>query len=197
MSKKIGITGGIGTGKSFVSKVFKTLGIPFYDADKEAKVIMSTSEDMKKSLIDAFGKETYFEDGVLNRKWLATKVFDNEEQLNLLNSIVHPIVIEAGRNWANKQNGAYSLKEAALLFESDSYKSLDKIIVVTAPLEIRIARVMKRDNISREEVLHRMDSQMPEDKKIEMADFVIVNDEIIPLLPQIEKIHRTLIESNA
>lgn len=194
MSKKIGITGGIGTGKSFVSKIFKTLGVPFYDADHEAKVIMSENLFIREALIKAFGSETYFEDGTLNRKYLAAKVFNNEQQLTLLNSIVHPIVIEAGRNWAANQKASYCLKEAALLYESLSYKLMDYTIVVTAPLDLRIARVMNRDAVSKDEVLRRISNQMPEEEKVKMADFVIVNDEITPLLPQIEKLHRILIE---
>lgn len=195
MSKKIGITGGIGTGKSFVSKIFKALGVPFYDADKEAKLIMTNNEKLKSLLIEAFGSETYFADGTLNRPYLSSKVFNDEKQLSILNGIVHPIVIEAGKNWAEAQTSNYSLKEAALLFESESYKSLDKTIIVTAPLELRIERVMKRDGVSREEVIRRINNQMPEEEKIKLADFVIINDGLTPLLPQIEKIHRTIIEN--
>ncbi|MCI0921410.1 dephospho-CoA kinase [Sphingobacterium rhinopitheci] len=194
MSKKVGITGGIGTGKSFVAKVFKTMGIPFYDADKEAKSIMSESNTIRQAIQQAFGMDTYFEDGSLNRKLLASKVFNNQEQLAILNNIVHPVVIQTAKDWADKQTAVYSLKEAALLFESKSYTSLDYTIVVTAPLELRINRVMERDAVTREEVLHRMNSQMPEEEKIRMADFVIVNDEISPLLPQIELINRTIIK---
>lgn len=194
MSKKVGITGGIGTGKSFVAKVFKTLGIPFYDADKEAKIIMSESDVIRQSLQHAFGIDTYFEDGSLNRKLLASKVFNNPAQLTILNNIVHPVVIEAAKKWGDEQTAVYSLKEAALLFESKSYTTLDYTIVVTAPLELRIERVMKRDAVTREEVLRRINSQMPEEEKIKMADFVIINDEITPLLPQIEKINRKIIK---
>jgi len=194
MSKQVGITGGIGTGKSFVSKIFTTLGVPYYDADKEAKILMSKSEVIKTSLIDLFGAETYFDDGTLNRKWLATKVFNNKEQLALLNSIVHPVVISAAKQWADEQVAPYSLKEAALLFESLSYKTLDYTILVTAPLELRISRVMKRDGISREEVQKRINNQMPEEEKLKLADFVIVNDEQTALLPQIAKINRIILE---
>lgn len=194
MSKRIGITGGIGTGKSFVSKIFKTLGVPFYDADSEAKLVMTTDEGLKTALIEAFGAMTYFEDGSLNRKWLAAEVFENENRLKLLNSLVHPVVIEAGRAWAEKQTAPYTLKEAPLLFESQSYKLLDATILVTAPLAMRIERVMHRDGVSRDEVLHRINNQMPEEEKLLLADFVIVNDGVEPLLPQIEKIHRTILE---
>lgn len=193
MAKKIGITGGIGTGKSFVSKIFKTLGVPFYDADYEAKAIMSTDDSVRKALTYAFGMETYCEDGSLNRKWLAAQVFNDEARLKLLNSIVHPAVIAAGESWSRAQRGPYSLKEAALLFESGSYKFLDYTILVTAPLALRIARVQKRDGISSAEVMQRINNQMPEEEKVSMADFILINDEVTPLLPQIEKIHSTII----
>lgn len=195
MSIRVGITGGIGSGKSFVAKIFKTLGVPYYDADKEAKVLMSTSSEIKNALISEFGPDTYFEDGALNRKYLSACVFNDSNKLTKLNEIVHPVVIAAADEWANQQSAIYSLKEAALLFESKSYKKLDYTIVVTAPIELRISRVKQRDGASREEVLQRIDKQMPEKQKVAMADFVIINDEIKPLLPQIIKIHNTIINS--
>ncbi|MBE8722575.1 dephospho-CoA kinase [Sphingobacterium pedocola] len=191
---KIGITGGIGTGKSFVSKIFKSMGIAFYDADKEAKDIMVKSDIIRKGLINEFGSETYGEDGALNRKWLADKVFKDPEKLELLNGIVHPVVIQDALDWTEKQRGAYSLKEAALLYESGSYKSLDYTILVAASLDLRLKRVMKRDHVSKEEVLDRMSRQMPEEEKKGYADFIIVNDEVTPLLPQVLAIHRKLLE---
>lgn len=194
MTLKVGITGGIGTGKSFVSKIFKTMDIPFYDADLEAKLIMVKDTQVHEALVTAFGPETYFEDGSLNRAHLSSQVFNDSEKLNLLNNIVHPAVIQAGVDWSNEQTGAYSLKEAALLYESGSYKKLDYTILVTAPEELRIQRVMKRDSVSREEVLSRMQKQMPEDEKLQYADFIIHNDEVQPLLPQILAIHHILLD---
>lgn len=194
MTLKVGITGGIGTGKSFVSKIFKTMGIPFYNADLEAKLIMVKDNNIRSALVKAFGPETYFEDGSLNRVYLSKQVFDNSQRLEMLNNIVHPAVIRAGVDWSNAQNGPYSLKEAALLYESGSYKKLDYTILVTAPEELRIARVMKRDKVSREEVLNRIQKQMPEEEKLKFADFVIHNDEQQPLLPQIINIHHTLLK---
>lgn len=190
---KIGITGGIGTGKSFVSKIFKSMGVPFYDADKAAKDIMTNSDIVRRGLMDAFGSETYCEDGALNRKWLADKVFKDPEKLQVLNGIVHPVVIQNAVDWAEKQRGAYSLKEAALLYESGSYQSLDYTILVEAPLELRIERVIKRDQVSEEEVLDRMSRQMSEEEKKGYADFIVVNDEITPLLPQVLAIHHKLL----
>lgn len=192
-SLKVGITGGIGSGKSYISKVFKTLGVPFYDADKEAKALMNTSAIIRQGLIEAFGTSVYHDDGLLNRQWLANKVFNNEEQLALLNSIVHPAVIQHAVDWGKAQRTCYSLKEAALLFESGSYKTLDYTILVTAPQDIRIRRVMLRDNTSREEVISRINKQMPDGDKMELADFIIVNDEKTSLLTQIYNIHLHLI----
>ena len=191
---RIGITGGIGTGKSFVSKIFKSMGIPFYDADKEAKNIMSKSDIVRRGLINAFGAKSYNRDGALNRKWLADKVFKDPEKLQILNSIVHPVVIQNSKDWADKQRGAYSLKEAALLYESGSYKSLDYTILIAAPLDIRIKRVMKRDEISEEEVLDRMSKQMSEEEKEKYADFIIINDEIVPLISQVLDIHHIFLK---
>ncbi|GGH13855.1 dephospho-CoA kinase [Sphingobacterium alkalisoli] len=191
---RIGITGGIGTGKSFVSKIFKSMGIPFYDADKEAKNIMSKSDIVRRGLINAFGAKSYNRDGALNRKWLADKVFKDPEKLQILNSIVHPVVIQNSKDWADKQRGAYSLKEAALLYESGSYKSLDYTILIAAPLDLRIKRVMKRDEISEEEVLDRMSKQMSEEEKEKYADFIIINDEIVPLLSQVLDIHHIFLK---
>lgn len=194
-SIKVGITGGIGSGKSFVAKVFKTMFIPFYDADKEAKALMWRSEVIRKGLIQAFGAEVYFEDGTLNRKWLSNQVFNNADQLELLNSIVHPVVIQDAVDWADAQTSPYSLKEAALLFESGSYKTLDYTILVIAPEDLRIERVMQRDGVTREEVMNRINKQMPEDEKIKLANFIIVNDGIQLLIPQIYTIHKQLIST--
>lgn len=192
-SLKVGITGGIGTGKSFVAKIFKTLGIPFYDADKEAKLIMTKSSHVIENLKKAFGSDTYFEDGSLNRKYLSAQVFNDADKLKVLNEIVHPAVIQDAVDWGNRQVTPYSLKEAALLFESGSYKTLDFTILVTAPLDLRIDRVMKRDQVSREEVISRMKKQMPEEEKLNYADFVVHNDEMDLLLPQIFKIHQSIL----
>lgn len=191
-SIKVGITGGIGSGKSFIAKIFKTMCVPFYDADKEAKEIMNNNPVVREGLINVFGEEVYFEDGSLNRKWLSAQVFNNPTRLQQLNNIVHPIVIQDAVDWSNAQTTCYNLKEAALLFESGSYKTLDYTILVTAPQEIRIERVMKRDEVSREEVLNRINKQMPDDEKRKLADFIIVNDGQHALIPQIYNLHKQL-----
>lgn len=193
MSIKVGITGGIGVGKSYVAKIFKTMGIPVYDADTEAKKLMKSHPDIKENLIREFGENTYTKEGELDNKYLAKLVFDNTEKLNKLNAIVHPVVIQHGRDWGERQKTEYSLKEAALLFESGSYKELDYTILVTAPIDVRIARVMGRDGVDREAVLQRMAKQMPEDEKATLADFTVANDGVSALLPQIMEIHKKLI----
>lgn len=192
-SIKVGITGGIGSGKSFVSKIFKTLGVPFYDADKEAKRLMNTHPHIREGLMQAFGPQVYDAQGMLNRKWLSEQVFNDSDKLQQLNGIVHPIVIQDAVDWSLRQTFPYSLKEAALLYESGSYKTLDFTILVVAPQELRIARVMARDGVSREDVLARMHKQMTDEEKKKYASFTIVNDGKQPLIPQIYTIHQQLI----
>ncbi|WP_099371117.1 dephospho-CoA kinase [Sphingobacterium sp. 1.A.5] len=193
MGLKIGITGGIGVGKSVVTRIFKVLGIPTYDADKEAKDIMVKNDAVRNSLISTFGSETYLEDGSLNREWLSSRVFSNSEELKKLNAIVHPAVIRDGEDWAAAQTSLYSVKEAALLFESGSYKSLDFNILVSSPLEVRIERVMERDRVDREEVLRRIGKQMPEKEKEELCDFIIYNDDEHSLIEQVMDLHQRFI----
>ncbi|HLT86313.1 MAG TPA: dephospho-CoA kinase [Sphingobacterium sp.] len=194
MGLKIGITGGIGSGKSYVAKVFKALGVPFYDADKEAKELMNTNPAIKNALIREFGKEVYDIEGRLNRAYLASQVFRDQEQLDKLNAIVHPIVIQHGEDWSASQIFPYTLKEAALLFESGSYKKLDYTILVTAPLDVRVARVIQRDKVTKQEVLDRVNKQLSDEEKQKLADFTIVNDELTPLLPQLLPLHKQFLE---
>ncbi len=189
MGLKIGITGGIGTGKSMIARVFKLLGVPTYDADTEAKLIMIKNEEVKKQLIKTFAEQVYFEDGSLNRAWLAERVFSDEEQLKKLNAIVHPAVIQAAEDWANAQTTLYSLKEAALLFESGSYRSLDYTILVVSPENLRVERVMDRDHISETEVRARMAKQMPENEKMKLADYMIYNDSDHSIIEQVMHLH--------
>ncbi|MBL0146646.1 MAG: dephospho-CoA kinase [Chitinophagaceae bacterium] len=189
---KIGLTGGIGSGKTTVAKVFETLGIPVYYADDAAKELMHTDEDLKQQIIRHFGSETY-ENGTLNRQYLSQKVFNNAEQLQLLNSLVHPATIKDAQNWMLKQTTPYSIKEAALIFESGSEKNLDYVIGVHAPATLRIQRVMQRDGITKEEVLQRIGKQMNEEDKMELCNFVIENDEQHLLIPQVMALHEQLL----
>lgn len=195
MGLKIGITGGIGVGKSVVARIFKILGVPTYDADKEAKAIMYTNDQVRAALVDTFGKEVYHADGSLDRAWLSARVFSNETELKKLNAIVHPAVIQAGEDWADAQTTAYSLKEAALLFESGSYKALDYCILVSSPEDVRIQRVMARDGVTEAAVRQRMSKQMPEAEKEALADFIIYNDDEHSLIEQVMQLHQQFLSN--
>lgn len=188
---KIGITGGIGSGKSTACKVFEILGIPVFYADDVAKQIMVIDPLLKSQVKDTFGVESYLEDGSVNRKYLAQIVFNNEQELQKLNKLVHPAVFRAFDNWALglTSKAPYLVKEAALLFESDSYKMCDQNILVTAPLEVKINRVMQRDNVSREEVEARMSKQWTDEEKIKFANFIIYNDEQHSVISQVLELH--------
>jgi dephospho-CoA kinase len=189
---KIGITGGIGSGKTTVAKVFQTLGIPVFDADTEAKNIMQNDENIRRQLVQHFG-EKVFENGQLNRQYLSSVVFNDKEKLRTLNGIVHPATIRAADEWMQKQNAPYAVKEAALLFESGSNKNLDVVIGVQAPLEMRIRRTMQRSNLSRRQIMERMEMQMDETEKMRLCDYVVVNDEEQFLIPQVLQLHKRFI----
>lgn len=186
MPVKVGITGGIGSGKSTVCKVFRALGIPVFDADSEAKRLMTADAGLVAAIRSAFGDGAYRSDGTLDRAYLAGRVFSDEKQLAVLNGLVHPVVIRAGETWANsRKDTPYNLKEAALLFESDSYRLNDYTILVTAPEAIRINRVVQRDGTTPEQVRERMAKQWTDEEKMKLADFVIVNDGKQALIPQV------------
>ncbi len=196
MGAKVGITGGIGAGKSLVCRVFSVLGIPIYDADREAKAIMAEDREVGSALKAAFGDAVFDQYGKLDRAYLSEVVFSDEKKLKQLNSIVHPAVIKAGEDWASAQTSAYSLKEAALLFESGSYKKLDFTILVTAEESIRINRVMKRDGVTEDQVRARLSKQWSDDQKLPLADAIIINDGGQSLIEQVMAIHHRLTHSN-
>jgi dephospho-CoA kinase len=188
---KIGITGNIGSGKTTVSRIFEILGVPVFYADDAAKNVMVEDPILIDALKKGFGNESYFDDGSLNRKHISSIVFNNETELAKLNAIVHPAVFRAFDSWvASIKDAPYVMKEAALLFESSSYKTCDRTIMVTAPLELRISRVMQRDGLSHAEVENRNARQFPEEKKIRMADFVIRNDDTELVIPQVLELHK-------
>lgn len=187
---KVGITGGIGSGKTTVCRIFKALGIPVYDADREAKNLMNTHLDLVNAIKAAFGNEAYGADGMLDRQYLASRVFNDEQALAQLNAIVHPVVIQAANDWAAAQDAAYTVKEAALMFQSGSYVHNDVNVVVAAPDELRIDRVMQRDAVTEQQVRARMDKQWAQDKQIEKADYVIWNDGKRMLIPQVLELDR-------
>lgn len=193
MALKVGVTGGIGSGKTTVCKIFNTLGVPIYYADDRAKQLMVENNQLIAEIKEVFGKEAYFGDGQLNRKYISAVAFQDSSKLKALNSIVHPAVRQDAIDWQEKyKNQPYTIKEAALLFEAGSYKDLDKIITVTAPKEMRIERVMKRDLSTREEVIARIEKQWDDKVKVSMSDFVILNDYRSGLIQQIIAIHKQL-----
>jgi dephospho-CoA kinase len=188
---QIGITGGIGSGKSLVCKIFNALGAPTYDADSRAKMVMTTDGILVDAIKKEFGILTYDAKGVLNRQYLANNVFNQPDKLKRLNELVHPRVALDYEQWVGSQADVkYVLKEAALLFESGSYQSLDKIIVVTAPETLRVQRVLVRDpHRSIEQTKEIIRNQLAEEEKIKRADYVIANDETTLLIPQVLKLH--------
>ena len=190
---KIGLTGGIGAGKSTVASIFKVLGVPVFDADATAKNILNTDLFLREQVISAFGSETY-KNGLLDRKYLATLVFNNPDQLAKLNALVHPATIAAMEKWASGfTDRPYIIKEAALLFEAGTNEGLDYIIGVTAPQELRITRVMARDHVLREEVLNRMQHQLDDTEKMKRCNFVIDNNEASLVIPQVLSLHEQFI----
>lgn len=188
---KIGLTGGIGSGKTTVAKIFETLGIPVYYADQEAKILMQTNPFLIQAIKNHFGEAAYVE-GKLNRSFLSEIVFQDRSKLDLLNSLVHPFTIEDGKNWMKQQITPYAIKEAALIFESGSHAEFDFIIGVEAPLSLRLARTMQRDNQTREQVLNRIDKQLDDLIKIKLCDFVVSNDEQQLLIPQVNAVDKKL-----
>lgn len=193
---RVGVTGGIGSGKSTVCRMIETLGIPVYDADTWAKWLIEHDEQTKKGIIDLFGQEAYDDAGVYQRKWISGIVFQDAEKLAALNALVHPAVERHSSDWQEEQarlGVPYTVKEAALMMESGSYRHLDFIIVVTAPEHLRVQRVVQRDHVTEAQVLARIRQQMPESEKVKRADFVIYNDEQQMLIPQVWEAHKTIL----
>ena len=190
---KVAITGGIGAGKTVVCRVFEKLGVPVFHADVVAKELLNSNFDIKKNLIELFGDDIYQKNETIHRKKLAEIIFNNHIALQKVNRIIHPVVFDEFNQWAEMQQTPYVLQEAAIIFENGHADRFDKIITVTAPVEMKIERCMKRDEISRELVLERMKNQIPDEEKAKHSDFVIVNDDREMILPQILKIHHSLI----
>lgn len=185
MPIKVGITGGIGSGKSFVCQILEKMGYPVYYSDTESKRLTATNPVIKEGLIQLLGQEVFIEN-TLNKAFLASKLFQDDTIREKVNQLIHPIVRADFQEWANLQKSEIVFNEAAILMETGSYKTLDFTVLVTADKELRIQRTMKRDNISREDVLARMSKQWDDDRKMKLADFVIYNDER-PLMVQIEE----------
>lgn len=188
---RIGLTGGIGSGKTTVAQIFETLGIPVYYADDAAKRLMSEDPLIKKALLDKLGPSC-FEEGVLNRKYIASLVFSDPQLLAWLNELIHPATIADGERWMQQQTGPYAIREAALLFESGADKGLDYVIGVSAPKDLRLQRVMKRDTTTEAEVSKRMEQQWEDSLKLERCHFLLHNDEQSLLIPQVLELDQQL-----
>lgn len=185
--KRIGITGGIGAGKSLVAEIIKAMGYPVYNSDERAKELTESNPKIKEGLIHLFGEEIY-QNGTLNKFALAQAIFSDESLREKVNALIHPIVREDFNLWALAQNNSLVFNESAILFETGSFKNFDAIILVYAPKELRIKRIMKRDNCSENEVLKRMNSQFSDEEKYQLTEFRVLNDEQTPILAQIEEI---------
>lgn len=194
---KVGLTGGIGAGKSLVAQMFRVLGVPVYHSDVEAKKLMTQHAEVKAQVIEAFGDISYLWDGQVNREYLAAVVFNQPEKLKVLNSIVHPALWKDSVEWAERQAPKpYTIHEAAILFETGGYKNMDFNILVYAPAEERIRRTMDRDKVDRHAVIARMDKQMPEENKKDLVDYVIYNDGTNSLISQVVELHHILLEKS-
>ena len=180
----IGITGGIGVGKTTVCRIFETLNIPVYYSDDRAKRLMTGNKKVKSAIKELFGDKAYYRNGRLNRKYISGRAFQDKTLLDALNQIVHPAVFEDATKWFQSQKAPYVLQEAALLVESGRYKMFDKLIVVSAPEQVKIDRVMRRDRKTKKEIEMIIAKQMPDRAKIKKADFVIINDGQTSLIPQ-------------
>ena len=187
----VGLTGGIGSGKTTVAKLFKELGVPVYNSDLRAKKLMKNSREIRTAVIDLLGKDSYVLER-LNKKYIADKVFSNKELLQKLNAIVHPAVRNDFLKWVKSKKTPYVIQEAAILFENSSYSNFDKIILVKAPKKVRLERILERDNGSKEEILARMENQWDDSEKIPLSDYIIENIDLDQTKLQVEQIHRQL-----
>lgn len=188
----VGLTGGIGSGKSTVAGMFKELGVPVYDSDLEAKALMGNSKEVKTAITDLLGKEAYMEKG-LNRSFIANKVFKDPELLEKLNGIVHPAVRKHFLDWVNRQDSPYVIQETALIFENSAQDKYDCTILVTAPVETRIERVVDRDQIERQAVVDRMNNQLDDEQKLDLADYSIENLELDKTKDKVKELHLKLL----
>lgn len=190
---KVGLTGGIGSGKTTVANYFIELGVPIYFADYEAKKLMNSSADIKNKLIREFGEKTY-QNGELNRKYLASIVFNDTSKLNIINGIVHPAVANHFAEWIKKQKSNYIIQENAILFENNTSSVFDYIITVTASIDVKIERILKRDSGSKNDILSRMKNQWDDLRKIDLSDFVIHNIDLADTKKQVGQIHKKLLK---
>ena len=192
MTKIVGLTGGIGSGKTTVARLFEALGVPIYIADEEAKTLMQNSKIIQQELIQLLGKSCYV-DGQLNRSFIASKVFNDQSLLQKINAIVHPKVAEHFERWVTKQDAPYVIKEVAILFETKSQDQFDLIITVTAPTETRIQRVIDRDQKTKKDIESIIDNQLPESQKMSQSHFVIHNISLLETEINVQNIHEKIL----
>lgn len=192
--KIVGLTGGIGSGKTTVAKMFEALGVPVYIADKEAKELMNKSPYLRQKLIDLLGEEAYDETG-LNRPFVASKIFQNKHLLEKINEIVHPEVRKHFHEWLKKQSAVYVIKEAAIIFEQNMQSQYDKVILVTADKQQRIKRVLKRDHTTSQKINAIMENQLDDSEKIKLADYVLENTDLVETQKKVETLHKTLLKT--
>ncbi len=194
---QIGVTGGIGAGKTLVCRIFQCLGVPVYNADERARYLMAHQGDLIRNIAQSFGEESYLPDGTLNRSFLAQQVFQDADKVQQLNQLVHPEVGKDYQRWLMEHSQTpYVIKEAALMIESGSYKSLDYLVTISAPEEVRLGRVLKRDpQRDRQQILDIMSNQISETQRIEIADFVLYNDQQQLLIPQVLELHQKFSDS--
>ncbi|ANQ50484.1 dephospho-CoA kinase [Flammeovirga yaeyamensis] len=196
---QVGITGGIGAGKSYICRLFKVLGVPIYNADNSAKMLMVEDSEIIDLIKSNFGEKSYFPNGMLNRKYLASEIFSDQGKLNLMNEIVHPRVKSHYNDWVEIQlkKNNYIIKEAALMFTNDHYKELDKVIVVKAPYEDRIKRVLERDKRPKQQIEEIIKKQKQEEELSVLGDYEITNDDSKLIIPQVIELHRQFCEMNS
>lgn len=189
---KVGLTGGMGSGKTTVARIFEVMGIPVFYADVEAKKLLAEDHELRLKIIHAIGSESY--DGSKpNRQYIAQIVFNNPKKLAALNSLIHPATIQQAKVWMNKQTTPFAIKEAAILFESNSHKDLDYVIGVQSPEEVRIANIKQRDHLAIEEIKARMAQQMSQEDKMKLCDFVILNDYSHSLIEQVLLVYKLIL----
>jgi dephospho-CoA kinase len=197
MMLKIGITGGLGSGKSIVCQIFSCLKIPVFNADEESKIILDTNQEVKDMLIKHFGADIYSKEGKLDRKRFASIIFFDNDALIKANSIIHPAVWRQYHLWlTEKAEFKYTLKEAAILFESGANKELDFTVLVYAPLNLRIERAIKRDHISKEKIIARIEKQLPDEEKLKLVNYIIYNDNQQAVLPQVLDLHHIFLKKS-
>ena len=191
--KIVGLTGGIGSGKTTVAKMFASLGIPVYNSDERAKELMVNSEELVNEIKSLLGEEAY-SDNDLNRDYIAQRVFTDKALLNELNELVHPAVRDDFKNWAKEQQSPYVIQEAAILFENGAHEHFDQMVLVTAPKMIRLERIMHRDNVSEDNILARMNHQWEDERKIELSDHIIHNIDLQQTEETVASVHKKILE---